>query len=392
LLVLLIPYNLYIMSYMLKPPLSMEGELDELFEQAVEVVVQYDRASPSLLQRRLSIGYARAARLMDQLQEAGVIGPPEGSKAREVLIRSSEEVISKMGKPPTPEQEENFEVPANYKVPTDLKLSQADKTPWGEQLSDVIGSSDFKDSKAQYPILLGFDDESKLHISSLAEVENLIITGNPQSKKETWLDTILTTLLLRHSPKELRFILIDQNHYLDLYDGIPHLLTPIISDFDKSVSALRWIIGETDRRMKLFTQVGERSFEAYNRVSKVIPLPSILIINRCEWVDVETTDAMIVLSNSGPRTGIHLFIVANRLSDKTLSPDVKANVPNRAVFTVTSSQDSRLAGVNGAESLKEGEMLYKQENAEPKKLLTVCTLEINVKEVVEAVKQAAKHS
>ena len=107
------------------------------------------------------------------------------------------------------------------------------------QLSDVVGSSEFKDAKGEFPVFLGYDDKNKLNLTTLAEVENLIITGNPQSTKENWLDTILITLLLKHSLKDLRLILSHTGHYFDLYDGIPHLLSPVITDFDKQTSALK---------------------------------------------------------------------------------------------------------------------------------------------------------
>jgi DNA segregation ATPase FtsK/SpoIIIE-like protein len=373
---------------MLVPPNNPAGELDDLFKKAVEVVIQYDRSSPALLQRRLSIGYARAARLMDQLEAAGVVGPPEGVKAREVLARSAKEILLKIKEPPGTPQTDAFEVPANYKVPTNIKFSKADNIPWGKQLSDVIKSNDFKDVKAQFSIPIGYDDKKELHTTSLAEVENLIITGNPQSKKEAWFDTILTTLLLKHSPMELRFILIDPYHYLDLYNEIPNLLDPVITEYARSVSALRWTIHEVERRMKLFAQKGVRNIDSYNEKPKIEALPRILIINRCDWTDVETTDGMTVLSTNGSRAGVNLFIVTNRMGENNLSMDVKANIPNRAVFMVTSAQDSKLAGVKEAEKLKEGELLFKLGNEDPQKLTTIYTPEINVKEVVGAVKQS----
>jgi DNA segregation ATPase FtsK/SpoIIIE-like protein len=375
------------MRFMLQPsvPGISDEDRDDDFKKAIELVIQYDRCSASLLQRRLVIGYARAARLIDQLEAAGVLGPAEGSKPREVLIRSAEDFFDKGGK--KPKTEDVFDAPKNYKVPKDIKLSRGENKSWVKQLSNVVDTSDFKELKPEYPILLGYDGEGKLNKTSLVEVENLIITGNPQSKKESWLDTILTTLLMKYSPQELRLILIHPNHYFDLYNGIPHLLSPSITDFGKSVSALKWLQAEIDRRKKLFTQAGVRSYEEYIQLPNVDPLPRILTVNFCEWADIETTDSMKWITSTGLNTGTHLFIIANRMNDKTVSPDIKANIPNRAVFTVTSAQDSKLTGIIGAEKLKEGEILYKQGNSDPKKLTTIFTPEVNVKEVVEAVKR-----
>jgi DNA segregation ATPase FtsK/SpoIIIE, S-DNA-T family len=118
-------------------------------------------------------------------------------------------------------------------------------------------------------------------------------------------------------------------------------------------------------------------------------LPRIIIFNYCDSADVETTYSMAWITNTGLKAGIHLFIVANRTRDKNFSADLKSNIPNRAVFTVTSAQDSRQTDVKGAENLKEGEMLYKQGNSDPMKLTTIFTPEANVKEVVGAVKESS---
>lgn len=106
------------------------------------------------------------------------------------------------------------------------------------------------------------------------------------------------------------------------------------------------------------------------------PLPRILIISYAIGPDIETTEALTWLTNNCLKAGIHLFLVANRINDKNLSSDVKANISGRAVFTVTSAQKSKYAGVKGAESLSEGEMLYKQRNVDPKKFMAIFTPQI----------------
>jgi S-DNA-T family DNA segregation ATPase FtsK/SpoIIIE len=108
------------MRYMLTIPGFADGELDELFGDAVKIIIQYDRASTPLLQRRLSVGYARAARIMDQLEAAGVVSQADGSKPREVLIQSYEEFLEKEGKPPQVRAKDELDFPANYKVPTSV--------------------------------------------------------------------------------------------------------------------------------------------------------------------------------------------------------------------------------------------------------------------------------
>src|SRR5215211_7624230 len=105
------------MRYMLQPPRvpRLDGDLDDNFKEAVEVIIQYDRASPALLQRRLAIGYARAARLMDQLETVGAVGPRDGAKPREVLIRSYDEIMGKGAGETTEKPDDSLEVSSNYK-------------------------------------------------------------------------------------------------------------------------------------------------------------------------------------------------------------------------------------------------------------------------------------
>src|SRR5688572_11019428 len=114
------------MRYMLQSPIAgiSSEEIDDNFKQAVEVIVHYDRASAGLLQRRLSIGYARAARLIDQLEAAGVLAPMDGSKPREVLIHSAEEVLGNSKKQSNQHEDDPFEAPKNYKIPSDVQLSK----------------------------------------------------------------------------------------------------------------------------------------------------------------------------------------------------------------------------------------------------------------------------
>jgi DNA segregation ATPase FtsK/SpoIIIE, S-DNA-T family len=378
---------------MLRPPsdLPIPGtgeEMDENFKQAVEVVVQYDRASASLLQRRLSIGYARAVRLIDQLEAAGVVSPAEGSAPREVLIRSTEEIFSGVSKKEKPKEKDPFEAPKNYKVPTDINLSEGQNTPWGKQFSDVYKSSDFTETKAQFSFPVGFTEEGKLRFENLVDVGNLIIAGNPLSQKENFVDTILLTFLLKHSPDKLRFVLNDETHYLDLYNNIPHLLSPVINNYDKQVSAFKWALAEMDRRMKQFSEAGVRDIKAFNENKGFLALPYILIVSFMSYFDVEREDALVRLTGLGVRTGIHNIIVVDRTSGASLPSMIKNNIPARIVFRLTSAGESKAIDVSGAEKLELGEIIYKPNYGNTVRLKALYTPESNVKETVDAVKKA----
>lgn len=369
-----------------------DNDIDEHFKEAVEVVTQYDRASASLVQRRLGIGYARSARIIDQLEAAGVVGPAEGANPREVLIKSPQELfgdnwerLATKGK-----QEEAMWTPEpskNYKVPRNIKLTTAANSPWGKQFSDVWQSSYLKDLKIEFPIPLGFDDQGNLKIESLLDVNNLIIAGNPLSQKEKLVDTILLTYLLRYDPTQLKIILIDTTHYLDLYDGIIHLLSPVIYSNDKIYSAMRWALAESDRRLEQFGKVGVRDLKAFNDKSGIGGVPHILIITFLDTFDELTEDALIRLTAQGARTGIHNIIITDHSSSVFLPKMLKSNIPARAVFRLTLAGESRAIETSGAEKLEPGALIYKPNYGESAKLKAIFTPEVNVKEVVSAVKQ-----
>jgi DNA segregation ATPase FtsK/SpoIIIE, S-DNA-T family len=351
------------------------------------VIVQYDRASASLLQRRLSIGYARAARLIDQLESAGVVSPAEGSAPREVLIKSADEILGDNWAKPEKKDEWMPEPLKNYKVPSGVKLTRADEIPWGTQFSDLHNRTDFKESNIEFPVPLGLDDEGKLKLESLLDVNNLIIAGNTLSQKENLVDTILLTYLLRYDPSKLKIILIDPTRYLDLYNGIPHLLAPVINSYDKTISALKWAQAEMDRRLKQFSQAEVRDLRTYNEKSGLEGIPHVLIISFFDYFDVEREDVIIRLTAQGARTGIHNIIVVDRTSGASLPGMIKSNIPARTVFRVTSAGESRAIDVSGGEKLEPGELIYKPNYGNAVKLKAVFTSEVNIKEVVSIVKQ-----
>ena len=374
---------------MLEPPkpLGADEGFDEFFEEAVKLVCKYDRASAPLLQRRLSIGYARAARLIDQLEKVGVVGPQDGSLPRLVLINSFEEFLKSQGKSTTSSEkadEDPFSVSKNYRVPTDIKLSKDEKPEWGPQFADVY-KSNLKDKEVPYPVAVGYDEKENIVVESLIDIGNLIVVGNPLSRKEVFVDSVLLAFLFRYTPSELRLILVDEAHYLDLYNGMPHLLSPVITEHDKSISALRWTMYEMKRRMKAFSEAGVRDIKAYNKLSGLQALPHILLVMFPAWYDDETASFLTVLADTGPRTGIHNILVANQMDKMNFPKEVKANVPARLVLKVTSAGESRSAEVKGGESLQPGEAIYKSNGGQITTVKTVFTPDVNVKEVVTAI-------
>jgi DNA segregation ATPase FtsK/SpoIIIE, S-DNA-T family len=227
-----------------------------------------------------------------------------------------------------------------------------------------------------------------LRTESLLDVNNLIIAGNTLSQKENLVDTFILTFLLRYNPSQLRFIVNDPTHYLDLYNGIPHLLSPVINEHSKVISAFKWSLAEMDRRLKEFAQAGVRDIASYNEMAGATGLPHILLITFFNFFDIETEDALTMLTGQGVRAGIHNIIIVERTNGKSLSANIKSNIPARVVFRLSSAGESKAIDVLGAEKLEPGEIIYKPNYGNAVKLKAVFTPEVNVKEVVEAVKKS----
>lgn len=356
-----------------------EDGLDELFDAAAKEIIKYDRASASLIQRRLSIGYARAARLMDQLEASGVVGPAEGSEPREVLIKNADNIKHFKHK----EKEVYFEPELKYKAPDLSIIHKPKQNPWKYSLADITDKLG-KNETLTFP--LGLDENKKLILGNLKKLGSLIVSGNIWSNKEVFLDTLLTSLILKNSPKSLRFILVDESRYLNFYDSLQHLLTSVINDLEKSISAIRWTISEQERRLKLFSEAKVRNIEDYNAISKN-KLPDILfVINQTENLfDLckdESVSEIKQLTLKGQKAGIHLVFTSNRLTVKEIPTEIQSDIPSKILFHLTLKNDTGLLKVSGIEALKAGEAIFICEG-KSQKLETVYTSEENVKDVVK---------
>lgn len=192
-----------------------------------------------------------------------------------------------------------------------------------------------------------------------------------------------------YTPSQLKLILNDSTNYLDLYDGIPHLLSPVINEQTKEISAFKWTLSEVERRQKQFAEKGVRDIRAFNEKAGFEAISHILIITFSDAYPIETEDALIRLTAQGASTGIHNIIVTDHTSGVFLPVMINSNIPARAVFRLTSAGESRAIDVSGAEKLEPGEIIYQPNFGESIKLKAIFTPEINVKEVIEAVKEAS---
>tara|TARA_Y100000590_G_scaffold72858_1_gene80080 strand:- start:704 stop:2794 length:2091 start_codon:yes stop_codon:yes gene_type:complete len=232
-------------------------------------------------------------------------------------------------------------------------------------LSEIISDSGFKNKEIKLPIALGKDISGSPITGDLTSMPHLLIAGTTGSGKSICINTIILSLLYRHSPEKCKFILIDPKMLeLSTYEGIPHLLCPVITEAKKAASVLGWVVKEMESRYRLMTKEGVKNIDGYNNKHK-LPMPYIVVI-----VD-EMSDLMLVaskeienyvqkLSQMARAAGIHIIMATQRPSVDVITGTIKANFPTRISFQVTSKIDSRtIIGEQGAEQLLgKGDMLY----------------------------------
>ncbi|MDA9234007.1 DNA translocase FtsK, partial [Candidatus Pelagibacter sp.] len=232
-------------------------------------------------------------------------------------------------------------------------------------LNEIISHIDFSKKDIRLPIALGKNISGIPITGDLASMPHLLIAGTTGSGKSVCINTIILSLLYRHTPDRCKFILIDPKMLeLSTYEGIPHLLCPVITEAKKAASVLGWVVKEMESRYRLMTKEGVRNIDGYNSKHK-IPMPYIVVI-----VD-EMSDLMLVagkeienyiqkLSQMARAAGIHIIMATQRPSVDVITGTIKANFPTRISFQVTSKIDSRtILGEQGAEQLLgKGDMLY----------------------------------
>ena len=233
-------------------------------------------------------------------------------------------------------------------------------------LKNILASEEMSKHKSKLAVSLGRDTASKPMIVDIDRMPHCLIAGTTGSGKSILINSIISSLLFRNSPDELKLILIDPKRVeLTNFNGIPHLLTPVITEPEKILSALKWAMAEMDRRYKLFQSVGVRNIAGYNEMSGFQALPYIVIIvdelaDLMMFAPVEVEDAITRIAQLARATGIHLVVATQRPSVDVITGLIKANIPCRIAFNVSSMIDSRvILDTPGAEKLLgRGDMLF----------------------------------
>jgi S-DNA-T family DNA segregation ATPase FtsK/SpoIIIE len=233
-------------------------------------------------------------------------------------------------------------------------------------LRTMLSSSQMTQHKSKLLTALGLDVSGTPVVADIAKMPHVLIAGTTGSGKSVLLNTFIASILFRAAPSEVKFIMVDPKRVEMVgYNGIPHLLTPVIMEVDKTLSALKWAVGEMERRYKTFAEVGVRNIDSFNEFQGFQSLPYIVIIidelaDLMSYAPVEVEDTLCRLAQMARATGIHLVIATQRPSVDVITGLLKANVPSRIAFNVSSMIDSRvILDTPGAEKLLgRGDMLY----------------------------------
>lgn len=233
-------------------------------------------------------------------------------------------------------------------------------------LKGLLSSEEMTKHKSKLAVTLGRDTASRPLIVDIDRMPHCLIAGTTGSGKSVMLNAFIASLLFRNSPDELKLILIDPKRVeMTGFNDIPHLLTPVITEPEKILSALKWSMAEMDRRYKLFQSVGVRNIAGYNEMSGFQALPYIVIVidelaDLMMFAPVEVEDAITRIAQLARATGIHLVVATQRPSVDVITGLIKANIPCRIAFNVSSMVDSRviLDGPGAEKLLGRGDMLF----------------------------------
>jgi len=337
------------LNYIIPQEKRNQGDKDPMFESAVNLILESGAASTTFIQRKLSIGYARSAKILDEIEEAGFIGPSNGAKPREILIKSVNGQWQVTN--PPKEQELTEEEPQ-------IKWN---KTKYSDDKSD------------QFEINLGVDEKNRNINFNLERYGNLLIIGSQFTSAVDLLNNILVNSMAKYSPEKLRIIAIDGvKGDLIAPNQASHLLTPLIVEPEKSISALKWSVSEVVRRMKMESQIDN---------SKVLILINSLnqILN---YSPSDVEDHLYRLIIQGRKYGFY-FVIGTDYPNSGISKEIIANSPAKLVFKPTDKKIAKYTGIPESADLTSPDEAILETMFEGKKKITIQKL--NPKEIYEEI-------
>ncbi|MGD0152235.1 MAG: DNA translocase FtsK [Thermacetogeniaceae bacterium] len=266
-------------------------------------------------------------------------------------------------------QDVRIEAPIPGKAALGIEVPNREVAP--VYLREILESPEFIDAASKITIALGKDIAGNPIITDLGKMPHLLIAGATGSGKSVSLNSIIASILFKATPNEVKLVLIDPKMVeLNTYNGIPHLLSPVVTDPRKAASALKWVVSEMETRYELFSSMGIRDIARYNAQSEehgrqCEPLPYIVVVidelaDLMMIAPIEVEDSICRIAQMARAAGIHLIVATQRPSVDVITGVIKANIPARIAFAVSSQTDSRtILDMNGAEKLLgKGDMLF----------------------------------
>lgn len=304
-----------------------------------------------------------------------------------------------------------IEAPIPGKAAVGIEVPNKSTTMVG--LREVLESDAFQNSKSKLTVALGKDISGQAIVADLAKMPHLLIAGSTGSGKSVCINTLINSILYKATPDEVKFVMVDPKKVeLGNYNGIPHLISPVVTDAKKAASALRWAVHEMDRRYEVFATHGVKDMTRFNRLSEerraaaateeerdaieIMPYIVVLIDELADLMMVapaDVEDAICRLAQLARAAGIHLVVATQRPSVDVITGIIKANMPSRIAFAVSSQTDSRtILDMGGAEKLLgRGDMLfYPTGMPKPQRVQGVYVSDQEIERITEAVKNQAQ--
>lgn len=318
--------------------------------------------------------------------------PPQGIKLSKIVSLSDNIALALAA------SDIRIEAPIPGKSVVGVEVPNRNKVP--VLLREIISSSEFHQLKSDLPLPLGKDVQGNIMISQLDKMPHLLIAGATGAGKSVCINTILVSILYKATPDRVKLILIDPKVVeLNVYNGIPHLMVPVVTDAKKASMALNWAVHEMEGRYRLFAEKNVRDITAYNNVveeeSDQLPMLLIVIDELSDLMMVaakEVESSICRLAQMARAAGIYLIIATQRPSVDVITGIIKANIPSRISFAVSSQIDSRtILDSAGAEKLLgKGDMLfYPSFYSKPQRIQGAFVSDKEVENVIHSLKQTA---
>ncbi len=318
--------------------------------------------------------------------------PSEGMKLSNITARTNDVALALAAHP--------IRVEAPIPGKSLVGIEVPNKVAATVSLREVIEAPEYKDVSSNLSLALGRDVAGKVMVADLKKMPHVLIAGATGSGKSVCMNAILINLLYKNSPADMRLLLVDPKRVeFTEYDGIPHLLTHVITETDKTISALRWAVAEMEQRYQLLASHNKRNIDAFNETlpEGETKMPYIIVVID-ELADLMTQAAnevegsIVRLAQMARAVGMHLIVATQRPSVDVITGLIKANITTRIAFAVASNADSRtiLDGVGAEKLLGKGDMLYlSSDNPQPRRVQGVFLRDKEIKAVTDYVKKQA---